>query len=278
MKDEAGNPEKFDGSASVRSVERAIAMLTALADQSRPLGVGELAAAVNLHPATVHRLLSTLVGRNWVERFDSAKYGLGLRMLGVAALGVAQSPLLSNSTPILQRLAEASGWSAYLSVLIGNSVVDLARYPGRLSQAAPTFAFGPGRSYPAHASADGKLLLAHLPEDELISIIGKQPLRGFTANTITDAATLDRELEEIRARGFAIDRGERSELVKGVAVPVFAGDTVVAALLCFGRFDLTEDWKLWLKEEMSFLAEELSRRLGMMDSINAANRRISCPQ
>src|SRR5215475_1224393 len=126
-----------------------MALLTTLADQSRPLGVGELAAAVDLHPATVHRLLSTLVRLNWVERFDSAKYGLGLRMLGVGALGVAQSPLLSNSAQILQRLADASGWSAYLSVLIGNRVVDLARCPGRLSQAAPTFAFGPGRSYPA---------------------------------------------------------------------------------------------------------------------------------
>jgi len=83
--DEAANTEKL-GIASVRSVERAMAMLTALADQPHPLGVGELAAAVNLHPATVHRLLSTLVRLNWVERFDSAKYGLGLRMLGVGAL------------------------------------------------------------------------------------------------------------------------------------------------------------------------------------------------
>ena len=50
-----------------------------------------------------------------------------------------------------------------------------------------------------------------------------------------------------------------------MAVPIFAEGTVVAALLCFGRFDLTDEWQLWLKEEMSFLAEELSPRLGKMD-------------
>jgi DNA-binding IclR family transcriptional regulator len=196
---------------------------------------------------------------------DPGKYGLGLRMLGVAALGVAQSPLLSNSTPILQKLAEASGWSAYLSVIIGNRVVDLARYPGRLSQAAPTFAFGPGRSYPAHASADGKLLLAYLPEDELENLLAAEPLKAFTENTITDVDELKAELNEIRIRGFATDRGERSEFVKGVAVPVFSEGSVVAALLCFGRFELTSEWELWLKQEMSFLAEELSRRIGASD-------------
>ena len=253
------------GNVSVRSVDRAIAILTALADQSRPLGVGELASAVNLHPATVHRLLATLARLNWVERLDPGKYGLGLRMLGVAALGVAQSPLLSNSTPILQKLADVSGWSAYLSVIIGNRVVDLARYPGRLSQAAPTFAFGPGRSYPAHASADGKLLLAYLPEVELDSILDQEPLRAFTDRTITEVDELKRELKEIREKGFATDRGERSEFVKGVAVPVFAEESVVAALLCFGRFELTQEWELWLKQEMSFLAEELSHRIGIRD-------------
>jgi hypothetical protein len=40
---------------------------------------------------------------------------------------------------------------------------------------------------------------------------------------------------------------------------------VVAALLCFGRFDLTQEWELWLKQEMSFLAEELSHRIGITD-------------
>ena len=265
MKEPEEAAQDLGGSSSVRAVDRAVAILTALSDQARPLGVGELAATVNLHPATVHRLLATLARLNWVERLDPGKYGLGLRMLGVAALGVAQSPLLSNSTPILQRLAEVSGWSAYLSVLVGNRVVDLARYPGRLSQAAPTFAFGPGRSYPAHASADGKLLMAYLPESELDALLSQDPLRAFTEKTITQPEDLKRELAMIRGRGFATDRGERSEFVKGVAVPVQAEGNVVAALLCFGRFELTEEWELWLKQEMSFLSEELSHRLGIME-------------
>ena len=262
---EAERNQDSPGGLSVRAVDRAVAILTALADQPRPLGVGELAGAVNLHPATVHRLLTTLARLNWVERLDPGKYGLGLRMLGVAALGVAESPLLSNSAPILQRLAEVSGWSSYLSVLIGDRVVDLARYPGRLSQAAPTFAFGPGRSYPAHASADGKLLMAYLPSDELEPLFNHEPLKAFTEKTITGRNDLQQEMEAIRVRGYATDRGERSEFVKGVAVPVQAEGNVVAALLCFGRFELTEEWELWLKQEMSFLAEELSHRLGILE-------------
>src|SRR5262245_53699039 len=146
--EEAASP---GSSGNVRSVERAMSLLATLADQPGPVGVADLAAVVNLHPATVHRLLGTLVRLGWVDHPDSTRYRLGLRMLGVAALGVTQSPLLATSRDILNRLADATGWSAYLSVLIGTKVVRLARSPGRLSQVRPNWDFDPGRSFPAHA-------------------------------------------------------------------------------------------------------------------------------
>jgi IclR family acetate operon transcriptional repressor len=251
--------------SNVRSVERAVSILTTLADQARPLGVAEIAGFVNLHPATVHRLLTTMVRLGWVDHPDASRYRLGLRMLGVAALGVAQSPLLSSSRDILRQLAEASGWSAYLSVLVGRRVVDLARSPGRLSQAAPTFEFDPGRSHPAYANAAGKLLLAYLPVAERLQLLGSEPLRGFTPQTITDFDSLEDEFEAIRSQAFATDRGEQWDFIKGTAVPVFGPDgDVVAALLTIGRFELTAETEMWFRQEMTLLAQELSHRLEML--------------
>lgn len=251
--------------ANVRSVERAVSILTTLADQARPLGVAEIASNVKLHPATVHRLLTTLVRLGWVDHPNSSRYRLGLRMLGVAAFGVAQSPLLSSSRDILRRLAEASGWSVYLSVLIGRRVVDLARSPGRLSQAGPTFEFDPGRSHPAYANAAGKLLLAYLPAAERVQLLGSEPLRSFTPQTITDLDDLENEFDAIRAKGFATDRGEQWDFVKGAAVPVFGpNNEVVAALLTIGRFELTAETEMWFRQEMTLLAQELSHRLEML--------------
>jgi len=250
---------------NVRSVERAIAILTVLATESRPLGVGEIASAVKLHPATVHRLLTTLVGLGWVEKPRLSRYRLGIRMLGLAALGVAQSPLVTICRDLLRRLADFSGWSAYLSVLIDGRVVDLARSPGRLSQAAPAFEFGVGRSQPAYASADGKLLLAYLADEERERLLGAEPLRSFTAKTLVRPADLEREFETIRAREFAVDRGERWDFLRGVAVPVFGPDRAVqAALLCFGRFDLSAQLEDSLRQEMMLLAQELSQHLQML--------------
>jgi IclR family acetate operon transcriptional repressor len=262
-----GEPEarERESLANVRSVERAVSILTTLADQARPLGVAEIAGYVQLHPATVHRLLTTMVRLGWVDHPDSSRYRLGLRMLGVAALGVAQSPLLSSSRDILSRLAEASGWSTYLSVLIGRRVVDLARSAGRLSQAAPTFEFDPGRSHPAYANAAGKLLLAYKPAAERLQLLGAEPLRGLTPFTLTDLDDLEDEFDSIRSKAFATDRGEQWDFIKGAAVPVFGPDNeVVAALLTIGRFDLTPDTEIWFRQEMTLLAQELSHRLEML--------------
>lgn len=267
VKDDVGEESVASGSPSgnVRTVERALSILAALAAQPGPLGVGDIAPAVNLHPATVHRLLGTLTRLGWVDHPDSARYRLGVRMLGVAALGVAQSPLLSASRDILNKLAEASGWSAYLSVLIGTRVVDLARSPGRLSQVRPTWAFDPGQSHSAFVTADGKLLLAYLPPHERERLITTEPLVRHTDKTILDVDEFRAELNEITSSAFAVDRGERVDFLKGAAAPVFGADgNVTAALLCLGRFDLSEDWTLWLRQEMTLLSQELSHRLKIL--------------
>ena len=268
MKSNAEEEEDVPGAGSsgnVRSVERAMSLLTTLAEQPGPVGVAEISAAVNLHPATVHRLLGTLVRLGWVDHPDSTRYRLGLRMLGVAALGVAQSPLLATSRDILNRLAETSGWSAYLSVLIGTKVVRLARSPGQLSQVRPTWDFDPGRSFPAHASADGKCLLAYLQPKERHKFLQVEPLARYTDDTIVEPDALEVELATVRNRAFALDRGEHRDFLKGAATPVFgAGGNVVAALLCFGRFELAEEWERWLRQEMILLSQELSDRLKML--------------
>src|SRR5439155_23703125 len=111
----------------------------------------------------------------------------------------------------------------------------------------------------------GKLLLAHLAGDEREGLLGAEPLRSFTAKTLVRPADLEHEFETIRAREFAVDRGERWDFLRGVAVPVFGPDRAVqAALLGFGRFDLSTQLEDSLRQEMTLLAQELSQHLQML--------------
>src|SRR5437016_11704652 len=95
---------------TVQSVERAAGMLQAFFEEGRPLSMTELAARTGLAPATAHRMLSTLLKLGWIERDTrNSRYELSERMIGNAALVVANSPLLNHGYPLLQRLTDATG-------------------------------------------------------------------------------------------------------------------------------------------------------------------------
>jgi IclR family acetate operon transcriptional repressor len=260
--------EEFsDRSGSVRSVERAAAIMAILAEQRNPLGVSEIASRMKLHPATVHRLLATLTRLGWLDQeLDGSRYKLGNYFTGIGAATVASSALVQHGRDFLRRLSDATGYSAYISVLIGRRVTYLARVPGRL---------GPGKfsdfeagsiSHPAHTMADGKVLLAFLPAPEREQLFENETLRSYSPNTIIEMPALMRELDTIRAQGYAIDRGERFHFHQGVAVPIRdSRDAVSAAMLCWGPMEVTPELETSLSQEMTLLSEELSHRLGMID-------------
>ena len=100
--------EDFDSprSGTVRSVQRAARIITALAEHPYPMGIAELAQRVMLSPASVHRMLATLISVGWVDQNTrTAKYRLGTRMLGIGSTGLITSPVVQNGRVFLNRLA-----------------------------------------------------------------------------------------------------------------------------------------------------------------------------
>lgn len=251
----------------VRAVTRATRIVTALAEHPYPLGIVELASFVQLSSASVHRILATLVSVGWVEQNSrTAKYRLGMRAIGVGMVGLATNPVLHDGRLYLSRLAEWSGYDAVLSTLVGVKTVQLERVAGAHTE---MIEFEAGRPQPAHAMADGKLLLSYLTEAELRYFYKVEALRRFTDHTITDPAEMDRELAQIRVQGYAVDNFERFQKGRGIAVPVLDSDgRAIAAMLCLGRFDSTQDQQL--VQQMTALAKEMSDRLSASGDLPAA--------
>jgi IclR family acetate operon transcriptional repressor len=257
-------------SGTVRSVQRAARIITALAEHPYPMGIVELSSRVMLSPASVHRMLTTLISVGWVEQNSrTAKYRLGTRMLGIGSTGLITSPVIQNGRLFLNKLAEITGQHSALSTLVGLRVIHLARSPGRESGRA---GFEPGVSQPAHAMADGKLLLAYLPPQERAYLYQVDGLRSYTPNTITDPDALEEELARIRARGYAIDEAERFPQTKAVAVPVLdlEGQPLLA-MLCLGSMNSDPGHDAWLANEMQSLAREMSDHIALMGDMPKAN-------
>ncbi len=247
-------------------MQRALGILRLLAEERRPLGVAEVAQATGLPPATAHRLLVTLVEEGWADQDQqSTQYELGSDILGTAAVALAYSPFIQAAKATLSDISELSGLNSYLGVRVGHRVAYLASARGREGHDSK---FRVGVVEQAHAIADGKVLLAGLDPKDLRAIYGgRTQLRSFTPATITRIEELERELSEVRTRGYALDRGERTDGWSYVAVPVRGRNgRVVAAIVAGGQDTMAPPEKLeWLAHEMRIAAEQLSIRLGFLE-------------
>jgi DNA-binding IclR family transcriptional regulator len=253
---------------TVQSVDRGLALLWMLADEDGDAGVGVVEASERLgvDPSTASRLLASLVGAQLAARDPlTGRYRLGpgaARLAGAAPAAPApgERELRQAARGTLYLLEEGTGETVLLGVCGTGTAVLVDVVPSRRS--APYLAWRNMRR-PLHATADGKVLLAHAPAE----VAGRElrpDLDRLTPRTVTDPAGLAAQLAQIRRLGYAVTEGESQPGVNVVAAPVEdASGTVAAALAIEGpaeRFD-----RIGMRRALDLLlprAGELSRILG----------------
>jgi DNA-binding IclR family transcriptional regulator len=243
------------GARRVAAVTRATVLLAALA-ADRELGTNELARRIGVNASTAARLRATLADAGYVEQTESGRYRLGVGLVQLGAAALDGLDLRSLARPVLERLVEETGETATLSLPgAGDAVtVDFVRSPSAVQGVAQL-----GRPSVSHATAAGKVVLAFagvtLPSGQL------QP---YTEHTIVDRAALLREVEQVRAQGWAVAVGEREPDLAAVAAPVVGSRGELAAVIGLQgpaiRFDaMAREQALPL---LVGAAETLSARLG----------------
>jgi IclR family acetate operon transcriptional repressor len=205
----------------VAAVQRAIAILDELAAARTELGTNEIARRTGINVSTISRILATLAAGGLVDHVPATgRYRIGA---GIARLaGAVELDIRSLARPHLEELARHLGETATLSVPGEHEAftLDFAQSPLSVRSVAEV-----GRASVAHATAVGKVLLAHGGTPP------RGPLKAYTERTIVDPAVLDAELATIRNRGWAQAVGEREEDLNAVAVPVLARNGKLAAIL-----------------------------------------------
>src|SRR3954468_135666 len=139
--------------------------LLSLVDEQRPTWrVSDLAATSGLPMPTVYRVVMTLTAEGYLDHLPNGDYRPGIRTLTLGTAALRSLDLVGLATPKLQRLGESTGETVNLAALIGDRVLYLVRL--RNSDLV-TANIQVGSTLPAVMTSIGKLLLAHLDEDDL---------------------------------------------------------------------------------------------------------------
>ena len=108
-----------------------------------------------------------------------------------------------------------------MDTLVGIQYIALKEIPSRqdLKVTRETRKIGPPYAG-LYAGASVKVLLSQLDDASLKTILDHASIPRATERTVTDKTLLNKQLHEIRRRGYAVSHGERVAGVMSVSAPV----------------------------------------------------------
>jgi IclR family acetate operon transcriptional repressor len=248
-------------SEQVESVRKALLVLEAVG-QLQPVGVGELSRAVELPKSSVQRALSTLHAAGWIRptstgttRWEITSKAVQLGQSFASVKGVRELAI-----PVMEGVRSRIDETVHLMVPDGSAMVLIERL---LTQRPVRVEIQLGRSMPMHMTANGKAYLANLEPEEIDSYISSGLSRSTDA-TVTTPESLRAELDEVRDRGYAVNRGEWRSDVRAVASPIFdqSGKPVASISISTPASRMPASAETRFGQTIRDAASQVSRELG----------------
>lgn len=215
---------------SVSNLTRGLDVMELLASHPAGLGVTEVASALHIPKNAAFRITAALCERGYLRRNNGTKsFALSPRLMTMGYQAANQESIIEKAMPFMRALRDAVKETVVLCALTeaGGIILDQAAgsHPFR-------FVVDPGAPFRLHTSAQGKALLAHLPEEERECILSRLTLTRFTERTITTRKALRAELDEVRRAGYALDRAEELDGVYCAAAAILDARRYPVAAVC----------------------------------------------
>jgi DNA-binding IclR family transcriptional regulator len=212
-----------DTERTLSSVEKTTQIIHAL-EGLGGAGVKQLSNELDFPPSTVHAHLATLENTGFVMT-EGDRYYLSYEFVRFGEHARTRKPIFKEVRERLPKLANETECRVQFAVEHrGRGIYLYTSAPDSLMQVYSDI----GKTTPLHASAAGKALLAHLPEQYIQEIIDHHGLSKETENTITDQEELLNELEQVREEGVAFNHEEHISGLNAVGGPVFGRDSLIA--------------------------------------------------
>ena len=198
------------------SLARGLHVIRAFAGVDRRLTIADVSRATGLTRAVVRRCLYTLKELGYAGT-DGRMYFLQPRILNLGYSYLSTAPVPIAAQPVLEEMSESLGEASSVAVLDDGAVV----YVGRAAtKRIMSVTLGVGSRLPAYCTALGRVLLSHLPEEQVSAELAKVEFVTHTKHTVTSRKKLEEILLQVRTEGYALNDQELEIGLRSIAVPV----------------------------------------------------------
>lgn len=224
----ANREENGASKTKIQSLERGLSVIELLSNVMKPMSVMEICKEVGVQRTTLYALLNTLISRGYVAKNEeTSKYYITGKIYELGMFYPEKQPLVAYGRRYVDILSRKYNLVARIAYINSekNAIVAYT------SSKSVEFAKLEYSMVPSHASSVGKMILAHLPEDELESRLSHMELTQFTDKTITDVAKLREMIELIRKRGYSLDECEYMDNTFCVSFPIYNAQNELCGIL-----------------------------------------------
>lgn len=250
-----------DGRYMVPAVEKAVALIDSLVEARGSLTLTEICGRSGIPKSSAFAILNTLEAKGWLSRNRDGTYDLGLRLFLAGMAADPSASLRRHLRPHLEELCRLTGLTVHLAVLDHHQAVYIDKVEGK---GFVQFATYVGQRLELNLSAVGKALAAFIPEGELNRIMEEKPESRRPSLSGSTQWEFTRQLEWIRANGYAVEDQEDVPGVRCVGAPVRDhSGRVVAAISVTGLVaDVPSERLDELGQLVKRVADAASRDLG----------------
>ncbi len=209
-------------SSTSPAVGRALDVLLYLARRSGPVSGAAIMRDLGIPRSSAYHLLEVLTERGFVVHLpDQRTYGLGVSAFEVGSAYLRHGPLEMWARPVLKQLVAQVHETAHLAILHGAETLYLLREHPTAAHMAVTLT-GIGVRMPAHLTASGRAMLAHLPAAQVRALFpSDSAFVNRTGHGPTSLPELRRVLQHARRQGWADEVGLITPGLQSVAACAF---------------------------------------------------------
>jgi IclR family transcriptional regulator, acetate operon repressor len=254
---------KLGQTSAVKSLDRGLDILEYVAGCPEPPSFSQLLGSLSIPRSSLFHLLTNLLSRNFLERDPKTeRYRLGAEVAEIARK--VQRPSLSDRVaPFLRELSLETSETCGFYGQVGDSVEVIA---SAISTQALTYTMKVGMKAPLYAVSAGKIVLSELPSQELGRYLARVALAPVTPHTIRSRSRLKKEIQQIKAAGFAYSREEFTPGITAIATAVrseskFHGAINLAVPTARFTPGRDADFREALRRAALLVAKEISRDL-----------------